>query len=91
MNTKKITEAISLINDSIDRCGREQVIYALNLKNGQGSVTLEEYHEALEVSREHALYLLNNGHAEEGFNLFNVVNAADQILWFARNIVTTFN
>lgn len=80
------TEALCLINKSLELTDREQVVFALSIANGVNGVSVKEYQSAVEIARKHAHELFGNNHMEEGFNVMNLVNGAEKILWVASQV-----
>lgn len=83
---QKIMEVLRLINQSLELTEREQVVFALSIANGVNGVSIKEYQYAVEIARKHAHELFGNNHMEEGFNVMNLVNAAEKILWVASQV-----
>lgn len=79
-------EALCLINQSLELTEREQVVFAMSIANGVNGVSIKEYQSAVETARTHAHELFKNNHMEEGFNVMNLVNGAEKILWVASQV-----
>lgn len=87
MRNHQIMEALCLINKSLElMTEREQVVFALSIANGVDGVSIKEYQSAVEIARNHAHELFKNNHMEEGFNVMNLVNGAEKILWVASQV-----
>lgn len=87
MLQNQIMEALCLINKSLElMTEREQVVFALSIANGVNGVSIKEYQSAVEIARKHAHELFGNNHMEEGFNVMNLVNGAEKILWVASQV-----